>query len=179
MKLVFLYGPPAVGKYTIGAMLAEKTGYQFVHNHVTVDVAKLIFPHKTDDNRQAFSDLKDTLRLVIFRTAAQANVNLITTLAYTAGQSDAFVKTVIETVSQAGGTVCFVRLTAPRQILYERVANESRVALKKTIDPKLIERKFEQGGLDEPISFAESLELNTAELTPEQSVQRIIDRFAL
>lgn len=179
MKLVFLYGPPAVGKYTIGAMLAEKTGYRFVHNHVTVDVAKLVFPHKNDENRQAFSDLKDTLRLDIFRTAALSDVNLITTLAYTAGQSDDFVKAVAETVAQAGGTVCFVRLTAPHETLYERIANESRVALKKTIDPRLVERKFEQGGLDEPISFAESLELNTAALTPEVSVQRIIDKFAL
>jgi shikimate kinase len=179
MKLVFLYGPPAVGKYTIGAMLAEKTGYRFVHNHVTVDIAKLVFPHKTDQNRQAISDLKDTLRLDVIRAAALADISLITTLAYTAGQSDEFVKAIIKAVSETGSSLYFVRLTAPRETLYERIANESRAALKKKGDPKVLERKFEQGGLDEPISFVESLELNTAELSPEQSVQRIIDKFAL
>ncbi len=179
MKLVFLYGPPAVGKYTIGATVAERAGYRFVHNHVTVDIAKLVFPHKTDENRQAISDLKDALRLDIIRAAAQSGVSLITTLAYTVGVSDSFVRAVDKIVSDAGGEVCFVRLTAPRPTLYERMSSESRIALKKPTDPKSLERKFEQGGLDEPIPFAKSTEIDTSKMTPEQSAQYIIDTFDL
>lgn len=159
--------------------LAERTDYRFVHNHVTVDVAKLVFSHKTPQNRQLFSDLKDALRLDVIRYAAQADISMITTLAYTAHESDGFVRDVINTVTDAGGEVCFVRLYAPRKSLYERLGSESRLALGKTTDRMALDRKFEKGGLDERISFVESLELNTAELAPEQSVQRIIDRFAL
>ncbi len=179
MKLIFLYGPPAVGKYTVGAELARQTGFRNIHNHVSVDVARLLFGKKTDDNRQQIADLKDALRLDIIKSAAAADINLITTLAYTAGESDGFVQGVQAAVTAAGGTVCFVRLHAPEQLLLDRVGNESRKLLHKPTDQASLERKFAKGGLDEPISFVESLELDTSELSPEQSAQRIIKAFDL
>ena len=45
MKLVFLYGPPAVGKFTVAKELAALTGFKLFHNHLTVDVATSIFEH--------------------------------------------------------------------------------------------------------------------------------------
>jgi hypothetical protein len=33
VQLVFLYGPPGVGKYTIGVELAARTGFRLLHNH--------------------------------------------------------------------------------------------------------------------------------------------------
>jgi tRNA uridine 5-carbamoylmethylation protein Kti12 len=179
MKLVFLYGPPAVGKYTVGTMLAEQTGYKFVHNHVTVDVAKLLFPRKTPENRQAISDLKDALRLDIIRTAVRSNVDIITTLAYRAGESDRFVQDVMDIVSAGGGAICFVRLTAPREVLYERISDDARAALHKKADPESLKRKFAEGGLDEPFPGVENLTINTGDCTPDEAAQRIISNFAL
>ena len=37
-KLVFIIGPPAVGKMTVGAALAARTGLKLFHNHRTIDV---------------------------------------------------------------------------------------------------------------------------------------------
>ena len=44
MNLVLLYGPPAVGKMTVGAQLSQLTGYPLFHNHLTVDLGLLFFP---------------------------------------------------------------------------------------------------------------------------------------
>ena len=38
MNLVILFGPPAVGKMTVGQELAKTTGLKLFHNHVTIDL---------------------------------------------------------------------------------------------------------------------------------------------
>jgi adenylate kinase family enzyme len=37
--LVFIVGPPAVGKMTVGYELAQRTGLKLFHNHHTIDLA--------------------------------------------------------------------------------------------------------------------------------------------
>lgn len=43
MNLIFIYGPPASGKYTVSQMLSELTGYKLFHNHLTYDTAYALF----------------------------------------------------------------------------------------------------------------------------------------
>ena len=70
MKLIFLYGPPASGKYTIAKALAEKTEYKLFHNHLTVDLVTSIFPFDSDQ----LPRLSEKFRLEMFEEAAKANV---------------------------------------------------------------------------------------------------------
>ncbi len=48
MQLVFLYGPPGVGKYTIGLELAARTGFRLLHNHLTVNLVSAVFERDSD-----------------------------------------------------------------------------------------------------------------------------------
>ena len=43
MHVVFLYGPPAVGKLTIAQELQKKLGYKLLHNHLLISVFDNIF----------------------------------------------------------------------------------------------------------------------------------------
>ena len=43
MKLVFLYGSPGVGKLTVAEALSRLTGYKVFHNHLTANIAHLLF----------------------------------------------------------------------------------------------------------------------------------------
>lgn len=45
--LVFIVGPPAVGKMTVGHELAKRTGLKLFHNHHTIDLALRFFPFGT------------------------------------------------------------------------------------------------------------------------------------
>jgi replication-associated recombination protein RarA len=38
MKLILLYGPPAVGKLTIAKEIARLTGFKLFHAHLTSDL---------------------------------------------------------------------------------------------------------------------------------------------
>jgi replication-associated recombination protein RarA len=47
MNLIFLYGPPGVGKLTVAQELAGMTGYKLFHNHLTVDLVYAVFDFGT------------------------------------------------------------------------------------------------------------------------------------
>ena len=43
MRLIYLHGPPAAGKYTIATELAARAGCGVFHNHQTIHVARSFF----------------------------------------------------------------------------------------------------------------------------------------
>jgi replication-associated recombination protein RarA len=48
-ELIFLYGPPAVGKLTFATALAERLGFRILHNHVTLDAVAAVREFGTDE----------------------------------------------------------------------------------------------------------------------------------
>lgn len=49
MTFVLIFGPPSVGKMTIGKELAELSGYKLFHNHMTIEFLIRIFDHGTKE----------------------------------------------------------------------------------------------------------------------------------
>jgi shikimate kinase len=49
MKLVILFGPPAVGKMTVGQELAKATGLKLFHYHVTIELVLNFFEFGTKE----------------------------------------------------------------------------------------------------------------------------------
>lgn len=68
MNLVFIYGPPATGKYTVGRELARRTGYRLFHNHLVVDTVLSVY----DFGTPGFVELRDTIWRAVFSRVAQA-----------------------------------------------------------------------------------------------------------
>jgi hypothetical protein len=70
MNLVFLYGPPGVGKLTVGQALADITGYRLFHNHLAIDCARPVFEFGTGP----FWGLVQDLRVLTIDHAARQDV---------------------------------------------------------------------------------------------------------
>jgi hypothetical protein len=70
MKLIFIYGSPAVGKLTVAKELASITGYKIFHNHLTFDLASSLF----DSFSKPFGVLCEELRLKTFEIAARCGL---------------------------------------------------------------------------------------------------------
>lgn len=47
MRVVFIHGPAAAGKYTIANELSKISGIPLFHNHLTVDLAKTLHDFDT------------------------------------------------------------------------------------------------------------------------------------
>lgn len=171
MNLVFIYGPPATGKLTIGAKLAELTGYRFMHNHLTLDLAREVYP----EFDATLFGLVHKIRFDIFEYAAQQGTDLITTFVYDGDDADkAFVQRVVDIITSNGGTVRFVQLTAPSDILLERVSDASRKEFKKIHEPELLKEILEtRDGIHDAVDHEQLVVIDTTECTPDESAEII------
>lgn len=172
MRLIFLYGPPAVGKLTIAKELAQLLDIPLVDNHSIVNPIARVFGWGHPEQQR----LAHEFRVEFFGTAAREGKSIITTCGGGGQYYDYFIKAVLESVRKNGGDVIFIHLTAPKEALLERVTHQSRVE-KFTIakKEKLLEI-FEHN----PDVFAralvpEHLEVDTSTHTPIESAQIIAE----
>src|SRR5690606_6532473 len=106
MKLVFIYGPPGVGKLTVAKELAKITDYKIFHNHLTVDLLREFFAFGTDQ----FWRLNTKIRFDIIKNAAEQNVNLIITNVYAKGDLENHVKKINTLLKKHKGRLLLVKL---------------------------------------------------------------------
>lgn len=176
MKLIVLYGPPAVGKLTVGRELSALTGYKLFHNHLTVDFLDPIIGYGT----RRFFQLLSAIRLLIFEHAARINLpGLIFTFVYAKSHDDAFVNQMIRVVESHSGEVLFVRLTCVKDELAKRVADISRREFDKIRTPEALEKNLAEADLVSAIPERESLTLNTTRLSPHAVAEQIIETLHL
>lgn len=174
MNLIFIYGPPATGKLTIATELAKATGYVLFHNHLTLNLARVILPDFDD----RLFELSRKLRLDMMESAAKNERNLIFTYVFTGDDEEVgFVHDVVDTVEQSGGRVYFVQLVAPLDVILERVGNESRRQHNKIGDKE--ELRLQLGTWDMNVSVPQEnvLKIDTSVSAPQESSQKIVDTF--
>jgi predicted kinase len=174
MNLVFLYGPPATGKLTIAKELSQLLGYPVFHNHLTRDLVQGIYPGKVSDHY----DLVDTLREDVIRYCAQHGTSIIFTYVYGGPADDAAVAQMIRPVRENGGSVCFVELSAPHEVILERVTDESRKQHRKIVDRNKLAVLLKEESYTS-VPYDSVLKINTAELAPNESAALIARHFGL
>jgi hypothetical protein len=111
MHLVLLFGPPAVGKMTVGRELARITGYKLFHNHMTVEPVLDIFPFGSPP----FSRLVNELRRRVVEEAVLADLpGLVFTLVWglELPEDRELVSSYVDIVEGAGGRFSFAELSA-------------------------------------------------------------------
>ena len=129
-RLVFLYGPPAVGKLTVAKAVAERAPFTVLHNHVTIDPVAEVLPFGT----KTFWRVVDGLRRDLVAAAAEENIDLIYTFVFAPGEEQ-HVNDVVAPYEERGGAVLFVQLLASREVLLQRVLEEDRRDHGKITDP--------------------------------------------
>ena len=108
MKLIFIYGPPAVGKLTVAEELSKITGYKIFHNHLVFDIISPIF----DSDKKLFWNLIRKIKLQVIESAIKEKIGgLIFTMAWgLRPYNPNFINRVIRIVKKYKGKVYFVHL---------------------------------------------------------------------
>lgn len=128
MKLIFLHGPPASGKYTIARALHASHGVLNFHNHLTIDVAKALFDFGTDP----FWELTHRLRRTALAARAEHGVaDVVFTNCYSSPHDDSTVRALEEEVTSRGGHFVPVFLECGLEELRRRVTDPGREDMRK------------------------------------------------
>jgi hypothetical protein len=178
MKLILLYGPPAVGKLTIAKEIAKLTGFKVFHSHLTVNLVEAIFPRGTPARSKLIWDI----RYAVFAAAAQAHINgLIFTMIYGRNREQAIARCV-EVVELFGGEVCFVHVHCHVETLRQRVLREDRRQHDKLTSVALLNAFLNDLEPQAPFEAAtrwDSLSLNTDVLSSVDAAQKVIVHYRL
>jgi len=170
MKLLFLYGPPAVGKLTVARDVAARTGYRLFHNHLTVNLALAVF----DFGTPGFIALREQIWFATFRRALADHVaGLIFTFNPENSVPQRFIDELFAEIAAGGGEVIPVELTAPKAVIEARLANSSRVENGKLTDLALYRRLRDAGVFNTPVIPLPRLRLDTGSLAPAATAARI------
>jgi hypothetical protein len=111
MHFVVIFGPPAVGKMTVGMALCERTGFRLFHNHMTVEPILGIFPFGSP----LFARLVNEFRARVIEAACEVSLpGLVFTFVWGVEREEdrQIVQEYVDIVESHGGTVSFVELTA-------------------------------------------------------------------
>jgi chloramphenicol 3-O-phosphotransferase len=170
MKLVFLHGPPAAGKLTIGRELAALTDFGLFHNHLTVDLVSSLFLFGSEP----FILLREQVWLAAFAEAVRNDVSLIFTFAPEHTVRERFVQETVDLVAAAGGQVIFVQLICSEEELDRRVEEASRKGLGKLSSVEEYRTLRDAGAFQFP-QLPNGLILDVTTLKPAESAQLIRD----
>ena len=175
MNLIFLHGPPGVGKLTVARELAAVTGYRLFHNHLTVDLVSSVF----DFGTEPFVLLRERIWLSVMREAAERDVSLIFTFAPERTVRESFIAEAIGAVESAGGQVLFVELTCAAEELERRIESPARGDFGKLRSIELYRGLQAAGVFDYPKLPEASLSLDTTDRPPEESARLIAEHLQL
>jgi hypothetical protein len=171
-RLLFLYGPPAVGKLTVARAIADRIPFKILHNHVTIDAVTEVLPFGSD----TFWGVVGRFRRDMVAAAAEERIDLIYTYWFAAGEEQ-HVAEIVRPYEDAGGSIWFVQLLAPREVLLQRVGAESRRLHGKLLDVETLDRLLDEYDNFTPIAGRDSLTIDLANTSALDAADRIIDHI--
>ena len=172
LRLLFLYGPPAVGKLTVARAIADRLPFRVLHNHVTIDAVTEVLPF----GGETFWRVVGRFRRDLVAAAAEEKVDLIYTYVFAPGDEQ-HVADIIRPYEDAGGRTWFVQLLAPREVLLERVHSESRRQHGKLVDSGILAALLDEHNDFTAIAASDTLTIDLSVVSARDAADRIIDHI--
>ena len=170
MKLIFIYGMPAVGKLTVAQELGAITGYKLFHNHLVVDLLLTVF----EFGSPRFVALREQIWLSVFDQACRSELpGMIFTFNPESTIRPEFIATTLTTVIAAGGDIDFIELTCPVPELKRRMGSLSRLQYKKLTSIPLFEELHNEGVFDVSYMPTPRLSIDTSVVQPPRAALQI------
>ncbi len=154
MNLIIIFGPPAVGKYTVGKELSKITEYPLLHNHA---ITNFLFPI-LGGNTSNYEDLINLIRINTIKKAQKINLKgLIFTLCWAFNyENDNLLIAKINEIFDCKN-IYYIELTSSLDTRISRNKTEPRITDKLTKrNIKISEKKL--------IKFEEEYIMNTSKI---------------
>ena len=186
MNFVVIFGPPAVGKMTVGYELAKLTGMKVFHNHMTIDLILEFFPY----GHEKFTTLVSEFRQRIFEEVATSDLpGMLFSYVWALDQPDdkELVDSYCEIFRRNSAKIYFVELEADLDERLERNKSEFRLSKKSSkrdtsrSEKNLLKTEGQyKMNTDGDFFYRENyLKINNTNLSPEETAKQIAQTFGL
>jgi hypothetical protein len=186
-KLVIIFGPPAVGKMTVGYELAKLTGLALFHNHMTIDLVLPFF----NWGEPALYRLVDEFRQRIFEEMAASDkpgmiFTYVWALEHAGGKQE--IDGLTRFFSEQDAQVYYAELQADLDERLRRNVSEFRLqqkAPKRNLaqsEANLLhsEQKYRLNTGEEGFFYPDQhIKIDNTHLSASETAQRIADAFGL
>ena len=184
MKFVLLFGPPAVGKMTVGRELANLTGLKLFHNHMSIEVVRPFF----DFGTPSFNRLVSLIRFETFKEVAQSDLKgMVFTFvwAFNLPKEEEYVDSIIRIFEEAKAEIYYVELEASLEERLKRNRHPERLQEKPSKrDVEHSEKvmlnevkRFRMNTLEGEFKRKNYLKINNTDLSPEETALMIKEGF--
>jgi shikimate kinase len=184
--LLFVVGPPAVGKMTVGAAIAQRTGLRLFHNHQTIDLVLRFFPFVTPPFQRLVVEFR---RRILEELAGSGQPGVIFTFvrAFDQASDDAIVEESAQIFRDRGGRVLFLELEASQHVRLLRNEHELRLAEKAVMRDIAEERarlleleeKYELNSGVRFDGWPDYLKIDNTDLSADEVAERVIEAFEI
>lgn len=185
VKFIVIFGPPAVGKMSVGAALASRTGLLLFHNHVAIEPALQLFPFGS----LPFNRLVRTFRSQVFHEVAQSgSPGLIYTFLWNLGdeRDKQYIDDVASLFRSHGADIHYVELYAPLEERLKRNRTEERLREKpskrdlEASERRLLSNEVHRLNSDGDFFYPEQhLRIDNTKLSAREAADRVVQRFQL
>ena len=185
MNLIILFGPPAVGKMTVGQELSKLTGYPLLHNHMTIDLVTELFDFGTPQ----FGLLVPAFRQMLVAEAAASDlIGLIFTFvwAFDVEEDKQFVDGLRDKVVEYGGNTYYAELETGLEERLVRNRTENRLRHKKMADFEKTEAFMAQAQALHQMNSSrdfpypdQHVKINNLHLSAKEAAEQIVQAFGL
>lgn len=130
MRLLVIFGPPAVGKMTVGRAVTARSGFRLFHNHAVLEPLLEVFDYGTPP----FMRLLRHWRREVIEEAAAADIDLVLTFVWGLELEEDVreLADYIRPYVEQGAAVSFVELFAELETRMRRNRTEHRLAEKRS-----------------------------------------------
>jgi len=160
VTLLFVFGPPAVGKMTVGRAIADASGFRLFHNHHVIEPLLDVFEFETPE----FQTLLTEFRQRVLEEAAAADVDLVFTLVWGLDlpEDAAAMRRHLAPFIDAGRRIVMVELYADLETRLARNGTTYRLSEKKS--------KRDLAWSDDNVRELERYQMNTGAPSPADEV---------
>ncbi len=185
MALVFLIGPQAVGKMTVGQELEKLTGFKLFHNHIVIEAVTPFFSYGTREGRQLVGRIRQAFFDAFLEHPDQSYILTFVWAFGVPGERE-YVEDIAAQFAAKGHAIHWVELEAPLDIRLQRNRSDNRLTHKPSkrdlvsSEKRVIDTEKTYRFNSEPgeLAYPSYLRIDTTHLSAAQTAERIQGHIA-